>query len=168
MHLMHYLGNARGTAPSRTHTHLKPNGLRQKKYWSFSWHAIGEVDLPAVIDHILCKTKQEKISYVGHSQGTTAFLVMTSMRPEYNDKLMDVHLMAPVSKLKNIRNRLFTTLAKFYKPLKRLCEIMRIYKLDGNKFWPWKALELAYRSGSPSDSDSSKLISQTLFNTVID
>lgn len=76
--------------------------------------------------------------------------------------------MAPVSKLRNIRNRLFTTLAKFYKPLKRLCEIMRIYKLDGNKFWPWKALELAYQSDRPNDSDSSKLISRTFFNTVID
>lgn len=62
------LGNARGTAPSRTHTHLKPNGLRQKQYWSFSWHAIGAVDLPAVIDHILFETKQKKLSYVGHSQ----------------------------------------------------------------------------------------------------
>lgn len=163
-----WLGNARGTEPSRTHVHLKPNGLRQKRYWTFSWHEIGEVDLPAVIDHILSKTNQKKLSYVGHSQGTTALLVMASMRPEYNDKLLDVHLMAPVSKLKNIRNRLFTTLAKFYTPLKRLCEIMRIYKLNGNKLWPWKAFELAYRSSNQYDLDSSKLISRTFFNAVND
>lgn len=162
---------SKGTEPSRTHIHLKPNGLRQKKYWSFSWHEIGVVDVSSMIDHILIKTNQKKLTYIGFSQGTTSFLVMASMQPEYNDKLLDVHLLAPVSSLKNISNKLFTTLAKYYIPLKRLFEIMRIYKLNGNNIWPWKAFKMAYQSSKKFSSDSRELTLDTLdtfFDTVND
>lgn len=114
------------------------------------------------------KTNQKKLTYIGFSQGTTSFLVLASMRPEYNDKLLDVHLLAPVSGLKNIRDKLFATMAKYYTPLKRLFEIMRIYKLTGNTVWPWKAFELAYRSGKPFDTDASEFMSDTIFDAVID
>lgn len=60
------------------------------------------------------------------------------------------------------------TLAKYYVPLKRLFEIMRVYKLNGNNIWPWKALELAYQSSEQVDLDSSELIWDTFFDTVID
>lgn len=102
-----WLGNARGTEPSRAHIRLNPNGPFQKKFWSFSWHEMGVFDLPALFDHILTKTNARKISFVGYSQGTTAFLVCTSMRPEYNVRLNDVHLMAPVGR------QLFFLLARF-------------------------------------------------------
>lgn len=51
------------------------------------------------------------------------------MRPEYNQKLLDVHLLAPVYELKNTRNKMYTVLAKFYTPLKRILEIFRLYKI---------------------------------------
>lgn len=67
-------------------------------------------------------------------QGTTSFLVLTSMLPEYNEKLLDAHLLAPVSNLKYIRRPIYKTLARFYTPLKRLLNIFRLYKItiDGN------------------------------------
>lgn len=71
-----WLGNARGTEPSREHVRLRPNGIFQKKYWEFSWHEIGMYDLPAIVDHILDTTHQKKLNYVGFSQGTTSFFVM--------------------------------------------------------------------------------------------
>lgn len=113
------------------------------------------------------KTNQKKLTYIGFSQGTTSYLVLASMRPEYNDKFLDVHLLAPVSGLKNIRNKLFAVMAKYYTPLKRLFQIMRIYKLTGNTVWPWKAFELAYRSSKPLDSDSSDFFSDATFDAVI-
>ena len=45
-------------------------------------------DIPAMIDHIIEQTKQEKIFMVAHSQGTTAFFVMASDRPEYQEKVI--------------------------------------------------------------------------------
>lgn len=127
-----WLANARGTEPSRSHVRLNPNGFRQKKYWSFSWHEIGIYDIPAIVDHMLSKTNQKKLTYIGFSQGTTSFLAFASMRPEYNDKLLDVHLLAPVSSLKNTRKTLYITLARFYTPLKRILEIFRLYKVTLN------------------------------------
>lgn len=73
-----WMGNARGTENSCKHTHLNPNGSNQKEYWSFSWHEIGYYDLPAFIDYILKLTKYAKLNYIGFSQGTTTFLVITT------------------------------------------------------------------------------------------
>lgn len=62
-----------------------------------SWHEIGTQDLPAMIDYVLETTNQRSLSYVGHSQGTTSFFVMTSEKPEYNQKIKSMHALAPVA-----------------------------------------------------------------------
>lgn len=75
-----------------------------KKYWAFSFHEMGVHDLPASIDYVLKKTGETKMQYVGHSQGTTAFFVMLSEKPEYNDKIEMMHAMAPVAFLSNVNS----------------------------------------------------------------
>ncbi|KAH8419419.1 hypothetical protein KR222_011290, partial [Zaprionus bogoriensis] len=87
-----WLGNARGNRYSRNHTTLDPD---ESKFWDFSWHEIGMYDLPAMIDHILKATGYKKLQYAGHSQGCTAFFVMCSMRPAYNEKVISMQAMAP-------------------------------------------------------------------------
>ncbi|KAH8377687.1 hypothetical protein KR093_006634, partial [Drosophila rubida] len=87
-----WLGNARGNRYSRNHTTLDPD---ESKFWDFSWHEIGMYDLPAMIDYILKSTGYRKLQYAGHSQGCTAFFVMCSMRPSYNDKVISMQAMAP-------------------------------------------------------------------------
>lgn len=37
-----WLGNPRGTKPSRRHVRLKPTGWWQKEFWSFSFHELGK------------------------------------------------------------------------------------------------------------------------------
>lgn len=99
-----WMGNARGNIFSRNHTTLDPDDksgtfwkFRFKYCWKnsslaipnpliwiltlltrliFSWHEIGVLDLPALIDYILKKTKQSKIIYSGHSQGGTSVFVL--------------------------------------------------------------------------------------------
>lgn len=44
-----WLGNARGNTHSRKHLYLSPN---KRAFWDFSWHEIGQIDLPAMIDHV--------------------------------------------------------------------------------------------------------------------
>ncbi|XP_068150930.1 lipase 1 [Drosophila tropicalis] len=87
-----WLGNARGNRYSRNHTSLDPD---ERKFWDFSWHEIGMYDLPAMIDYILENTGYKKLQYIGHSQGCTSFFVMCSMKPEYNDKVLTMHALAP-------------------------------------------------------------------------
>lgn len=78
-----------------------------------SWHEIGYYDLPAKIDYILKVTGQEKLIFIGHSQGTTAFYVMASERTEYNDKVHRMISLAPISFSGNMFSPLLKYLARF-------------------------------------------------------
>lgn len=67
-----WLGNNRGNQYSRNHVRLNPqNKEDQKEYFDYSFYELAKYDLPANIDFVLNQTKQQKISYMGHSQGTT-------------------------------------------------------------------------------------------------
>ena len=63
-----WIGNARGTIYSRGHTSLSQNDAA---YYDFSFYELGQFDTTATIDYILTQTQEDKLSYVGHSQGTT-------------------------------------------------------------------------------------------------
>lgn len=130
-----FLGNFRGSEPSRQHTHLDPDGRDQADYWSFSWHEMGFYDLPSSIDYILNETKFEKLNYIGFSQGTISFFVMASLRPEYNDKIIEANLLAPVTSLKGIRNPYFNAFANSYNGIKLYARLKRLHKviLDNEK-----------------------------------
>lgn len=98
-----WMGNARGNVYSRKHVRYDPDGSQtdRERFWSFSWHEIGVIDIPAMIDYTLNTTNQTQLFYVGHSQGTTAFFVMCSERPEYNQKIKMMHALAPVAYMNN-------------------------------------------------------------------
>lgn len=162
-----WLGNARGTAPSRKHKSLKPKGLRQKKFWQFSWHEIGMYDVPAFIDYVLDATNYTKLNYIGFSQGTTSFFVMTSMRPEYNDKILEANLLAPVALLKGNENVMYNAIARFYDPLKKALEILRVYKLTISNQLLMKVSEIACRKASRTTPLSCKLILAILSSSQV-
>lgn len=127
-----WLSNARGTHDSRQHKWLSSIGKQKKEYWTFSWHEIGVYDLPATIDFILEKTKHKRLHYIGHSQGTTAFLVMASEMPAYNDKIILFTALAPVAYLKNIRSQLHRIFYQWYRPIKWAFDWFSIYDIDVN------------------------------------
>ncbi|XP_062540112.1 lipase 3-like [Armigeres subalbatus] len=114
-----WMGNARGNRYSRRHTTLTPN---MHAFWQFSWHEIGYYDLPSMIDYALTKTNQSKLHYIGHSQGTTAFFVMASTQPEYNEKIQMMQALAPVAFTENIRSPLLQVMSRFQNTLTALFE----------------------------------------------
>lgn len=103
-----WLTNARGNDYSKRHVKYHRNGTREerKKYWNFSWHEIGTMDLPATIDYILKKSNHSQLHYIGHSQGSTSFFVMASERPEYNEKISLMTAMAPPLFMGHVENEL--------------------------------------------------------------
>ncbi|XP_059059307.1 lipase 3-like [Achroia grisella] len=151
-----WMGNARGNTYSRHHVSLKPTS---KHFWQFSWHEIGYYDLPAMIDYVIKETGVSKIHYVGFSQGTTAFWVMTSMRPEYNDKIVAMQALAPIAYVGNIRSPLIKAMAPFVNSLER------IFKIFGtNEFLPnGKVNELAGQSYCVEEAITQVLCTNLLF-----
>ncbi|XP_053619355.1 lipase 3-like [Plodia interpunctella] len=99
-----WMGNARGNRLSRRHTTLDPD-VDKSEFFDFSWEEIGMIDVAAMIDYVLEFTGEEKLHYVGHSQGGTSFLVLASMRPEYNEKLSSVNLLAGVGYMNHFPNK---------------------------------------------------------------
>lgn len=93
-----FLGNARG---SKYATHHKKYDTESVDYWRFSYHEIGLYDLPALIDYSLQLSGSEKIFYIGHSQSTTEVLTMLALRPEYNKKVIQSHLMGTIGAYTN-------------------------------------------------------------------
>lgn len=77
-----WFGNNRGTLQSMGHTHLDPFWNRAE-YWEYDFDELGIYDVPAEIDFILEVTGQEKLSFIGHSMGTTQMLTGLSDIPEY-------------------------------------------------------------------------------------
>ncbi|KAL1429425.1 hypothetical protein MTO96_002472 [Rhipicephalus appendiculatus] len=82
-----WLVNSRGVPQSNYHVNLTTN---DPQFWAWSFEQIGTFDMPAVIDYILNQTGFAKVGLLTTSQGTTASLVLFSMRPEYNDKAKGV------------------------------------------------------------------------------
>ncbi|ENN82477.1 hypothetical protein D910_01498, partial [Dendroctonus ponderosae] len=90
-----WLGNNRGNTYSRNHIMLDPN--EDKSFWNFSFHETGMYDLPAMIDHIIQKSQVSKVTFIGISQGCTSYMVLSSLKPEYNEKILLANLVAPVT-----------------------------------------------------------------------
>lgn len=70
-----------------------------------------------MIDYVLEITGQEKLFYIGHSQGTTSFWVMGAERPEYNDKIKLMVALAPIAYMSNLSNPFFQLASTFHNTL---------------------------------------------------
>lgn len=68
-------------------------------------------DTPAMIDYILGTSKQNKLHYVGHSQGTTSFFAMSATRKEYTKKIKSVIALAPVMFLRHMKSNFFLNIS---------------------------------------------------------
>nr|XP_017000364.2 lipase 1-like [Drosophila takahashii] len=96
-----WLSNCRGTRYSRRHTTLR---VSEQKFWQFSFHEMGIQDLPAQINYILLKTKQNALHFVCYSEGCSAGMVLLSMKPEYNGKIKTANLLAPTVFMKHSKS----------------------------------------------------------------
>ncbi|XP_055901808.1 lipase 3-like [Eupeodes corollae] len=98
-----WLGNARGNTYSREHVKLNP---LFGSFWNFDWHEIGLYDLPAMIDYIRYYTGEDQVTYFGHSQGTTSFLLLNSLNERFKTRIKSAHLLAPVAFMENMESPL--------------------------------------------------------------
>jgi pimeloyl-ACP methyl ester carboxylesterase len=79
-----WMGNVRGNRYALKHKTLNPS---MSAFWDFSWDEHALVDLPSMIDYIRTTTSHSKVSYVGHSQGTTIMFAAMSALPDLSSKV---------------------------------------------------------------------------------
>lgn len=106
-----WLGNTRGNTYTKKHKFLSPSS---QQFWNYTFHELATYDLPAMIDYIIKTTKQDKIHYIGHSQGTTVFFVLLSEKPEFNSKIKSGTMLAPVAYLGNLREPHYSEYFRFF------------------------------------------------------
>ncbi|XP_073934922.1 lipase member K isoform X1 [Castor canadensis] len=118
-----WLGNSRGNTWSRKHLKLSP---KSPEYWAFSLDEMAKYDLPATINLIIEKTGQERLYYVGHSQGTTIAFIAFSTNPELAKRIKIFFALAPV-----------VTVKYTHSPIKKLTTLSRqtIKALFGDKMF---------------------------------
>ncbi|CAG9826769.1 unnamed protein product [Diabrotica balteata] len=123
-----WLGNTRGNLWSRNHKRLNPD--IDAEFWDFSFELTGRYDVAAKIDYILKTTGQEKLFYIGHSQGTSQFFALTSLRPEYNDKVALMTALAPIAYLEHLSSPILRLLADNMSLLQTLINLFNMHELS--------------------------------------
>jgi len=125
-----WLGNNRGNKYSRSHISLNPD--KDKNFWNYSYHEMGKYDLPAMIDFIQLTTRSNrKITYVGHSQGTSQLFAGMTLLPDYfEQKINGFIALGPVTNIKNVNQSFLNLLVDF--KLDKVFSNLGIYELLRN------------------------------------
>lgn len=80
-----WLGNNRGNKYSRKHLKLSASDV---KFWDFSLDEFAYYDIPAILDYIKSLYRPEdKITYIGFSQGCSQLFACLSLHPHINKYL---------------------------------------------------------------------------------
>lgn len=112
-----WLGNTRGNKYSRHHA---SKHVHHPDFWQFSIDEIALHDLPAMLDYALKTAEQTKLTYIGHSQGSTVFFALLASKPEYKEKITIMYALAPMVYMTNVRSPLLRMTApssQFYERL---------------------------------------------------
>lgn len=142
-----WLGNSRGNYYADRHSN---KSLTKAQYWDFSWHEMGYYDIPAVIEYILNETEETEIYYIGHSMGSTMFLVMASTRPEYNDKVKFMIALGPVGMLQKFSTVTQNVLVPFYLVLGEVMQVINRYQLLPRTLLRTYLINLVCKDGMPT------------------
>ncbi|XP_023943659.2 lipase 1-like [Bicyclus anynana] len=122
-----WVGNQRGNYYGRRHVRLNPD--RDAEFWRFAVHEIGVYDIPATIDYVLKNTGEEKLNYVGFSQGAGTFFIMCSERPGSCDKVNVLVGLAPAARQTHTRSAPYRALATGINKFEGLLTSMGFHEL---------------------------------------
>ena len=123
-----WLGNNRGNRYSRKHTTLDPV-KDYKQFFDYSFFELGKYDAPTQINYVLSYTGQKKLSYIGHSQGTSQMFANLSTSSALNSKLSIFIACAPIVNLKNTQEEMFAKVASEWHLVQETARLLDIYEI---------------------------------------
>lgn len=96
---------------------------------------MGKYDVVAQVDGVLEKTGVEKVTYVGHSQGTSQIFYALANNEDYlKDRINLVVAFAPILRLGNTTDPVLKTLAKIKGLFDQQVQLLGLWELMG-KDW---------------------------------
>lgn len=92
------MNNTRGNRYSRHHITLDPDDDKHKEaFWDYSFEDMAKYDQPALFKFVLGRTGVQKVTYIGHSQGTTQMFCALSENLAFFKEHMNLFIaLAPV------------------------------------------------------------------------
>jgi pimeloyl-ACP methyl ester carboxylesterase len=102
-----WFGNSRGSYHSLNHVKYT---TKDPQYWQFTWQHMADYDIPAVIPFVLKYTNLQKLTYVGHSQGTLQMFAHLSTVPSFINNINIFIALAPIGTVRYIDVTLFNIL----------------------------------------------------------
>jgi lysosomal acid lipase/cholesteryl ester hydrolase len=121
-----WLGNSRGNKYSKKHSNPK---ISHYDYWNFDWATMGEFDITAEIDYVLKVSKQQKLAYIGHSQGTSQMFYGLAKNEDFFDQRVSIFIaLGPVMKLDHCKSSLLSFVAHNSALLIDTCSLLGIYE----------------------------------------
>ena len=118
-----WLGNSRGNIFSQRHTKMDPKN-KKSAFYNFCMDDKVKYDLQATIDYIKKKTGVKKMTYIGHSQGTTIFFMLYMHNPTLVEASFD-HFVA-LGAVPNIAHATFSPL----KLLETMTKFLKKFSID--------------------------------------
>ena len=93
-----WANNTRGNLHSRNHKYLHAD--HDPEFWHWSFQELGRYDQPAFLEYVREQTDQEKVTYLGHSQGGTQILSGLAENADfYKDRVNLFMMLGPASRL---------------------------------------------------------------------
>jgi len=128
-----WFGNNRGTRYSRGHLRLDPvkNSADRKEYYDYSFYELGKYDLTANVDYIRKQTGFDKITYMGHSQGTSQmFSALSENHGSMNDKIDTFVAMAPIVNLFHQQGGIQRDVSTQWRKIITVSNVLNIHSLS--------------------------------------
>ena len=125
--------NSRGNKHSRRHVYLDPE-KDEEKFWNFTFEEMGTKDVPAVLEFISKHTNcNNKITYIGHSQGTAQIFAAISLNPNYfKQKLNGIIALGPITKMVHYSSFLLRQFTK--NKFEKVFDYMKIREVFNSKY----------------------------------
>ncbi|ETO14640.1 hypothetical protein RFI_22727 [Reticulomyxa filosa] len=106
-----WLGNNRGNRYSKSHVKYKVNS---DEFWNFSYDEMAKFDVPDQISYVLNYTNQEKLAFVGHSEGTIQMFAAPTFTRDLESKVAIFGALAPVAWVYHCKSPLIDAMALFH------------------------------------------------------